>query len=85
MNEIWRGLTVGDKVRVVTWPWELHDLQDDTADLYKWLIDTKGILTIVNVDESGLPEGRIVREVGGHKQIEFLLLNHSGLELVEDQ
>jgi hypothetical protein len=82
MEELWRELKIGDKVRIVEWPKELHEdrLHADTLDLYKWLIDSGGVLTIVKIHDDGLPEGEIQRVINGVKHWDCLLLNHSGLE-----
>jgi hypothetical protein len=83
MDELWQELKIWDKVRIVEWPKELHEdrLHADTFDLYKWLIDSGGVLTIVRMRE-GLPEGEIQRVINGVQQWDFLLLNHSGLEIL---
>jgi hypothetical protein len=84
-SDLWRTLKVGDKVRVVHWPEELHEEQmhKETFELYTWLIDTQSVLTIVEIDAWGWPEGRICRVVNGVDQSEYIHLNHSGLEIVE--
>ena len=83
MSDLWRTLKIGDRIRVVEWPKELSEerMHQDTHDVYRWLIDTGGVLTIVKIDEWGLPQGEIRRVIDGEMQWEFLLLNHSGLEL----
>jgi hypothetical protein len=86
MRDLWRTLKVGDRVRVIFWPPELHEdrLHQETRELYRWLIDTKSVLAIVRIDELGLPEGKVCRSVNGAQRFEFLLLNHGGLEVVPD-
>ncbi len=86
MSDLWRNLRVGDKVRVVEWPKEMHKetLHQETRELYDWLIDTKSALTITKIDNFGLPQGEIHRIVHDDEQTEFLLLNHGGLEIVEE-
>jgi hypothetical protein len=84
MSDVWRTLRIGDTVRVVAWPEELHEdrLHHDTRELYRWLIETKTPLRIVEMDKVGLPQGEVCRTVNGVEYHEFLLLNHSGLEVV---
>ena len=86
MGELWRELGISDRVRVVEWPKVLHEdrLHPDTRDLYVWLIDTGKALTIGKIHGDGLPEGEIRRFVDGVEHHEFLLLNHSGLEIVAE-
>jgi hypothetical protein len=86
MSDLWRTLKIGDRVRVIDWPQEIHKdrLCQETSDLYKWLIATGGLLTIVRIDDLGLPEGSVRRVVDGKERSEFLLLNHSGLEIVAE-
>jgi hypothetical protein len=83
--ELWHSLKIGDRVRIVAWPRELHEdrMHADTLELYKWLIDTGNVLEIVKLDELGAgPWGKIIRMVDGVEHFESLLLNHGGLELV---
>jgi hypothetical protein len=84
MTDFWRVLRVGDTVRVVAWPQELYEdrLHNETRELYKWLIDTRTVLRIVEIDAWGLPYGEVFRVVGHTKQAEYLALNHGGLEIV---
>jgi hypothetical protein len=84
MDELWRSLNVGDEVRVVTWPNEMLEdrLHEETRELYRWLINTQTLLTIVKIDEWGLPFGKTCRNIGGVEYSEYLALNHSGLEVV---
>ena len=84
MNELWRSLIRGDRVRVVAWPPELtkETMHAETTEFYRWLIDTKSVLNIVRIDEWGLPWGALWRMVDGAKHYEAVALNHGGLELV---
>lgn len=84
MDELWRSLRIGDRVRVIAWPPELHTLHPETEEVYRWLIETGSVLTIRRMDHLGLPEGEVYRTVDGSRQAEYLLLNHGGLQLVED-
>lgn len=84
MSDLWRSFKIGDEVQVVEWPPELHRdrLHAETCEFYDWLIATKSILTINEIDERGLPWGRLKRIVDGVKQSEGVALNHGGLKLV---
>jgi hypothetical protein len=84
MSDLWRDLHIGDKVRIIDWPQEMHKerLHEDTRELYEWLIETKRVLTIITIDEWGLPYGEIVRSVDSIEYHESLALNHGGLEIV---
>ncbi len=86
MSQLWHALKVGDKVKVGEWPQELREetLHEETRELYRWLIETNSILTVVKMDECGLPLGEIVRIVNGVETFETLLLNHGGLEIVQE-
>jgi hypothetical protein len=87
VSDLWRVLKIGDRVRLVEWPEEIHEdrLHPETRDLYRWLIDTRGILAVVKIDDLGLPHGKIHRVVDCEDLCEFLLLNHSGgLEIVAE-
>ncbi len=78
----WHDLRIGDQVRLVAWPNELHKskMHADTQELYEWLIDTQSVLTIVDIDATGLPYGHVRRVVNGVEQSEYLALNHGGLQ-----
>lgn len=84
MSDLWRSLNVEDKVRVVAWPQELHrdKLHNETCEFYEWLIATNAVLTIVRIDDCGLPWGKLRRIVDGVEGWESVALNHGGLELV---
>jgi len=84
MFELWRTLKIGDKVRVTEWP---HDMKRDnlhaiSQEFLDWLINTRSILTVTEIDSFGLPFGHIVRQVDGAEQFEYWALNHGGLEIV---
>jgi hypothetical protein len=83
MRALWQRLNVGDKVRIVRWPKELSAdrMHRETLELYRYLIQSKRTLTIVRICKLGLPEGEISRTANGIKRHEFLLLNHSGLQV----
>jgi hypothetical protein len=59
VNELWRQLRVGDRIRIVRMPseWALdgYVLPPDTRRLYRLLIARKRPLRIYDIDESGLP------------------------------
>lgn len=83
MNELWRTLKVGDRVRVVAWPPELHRdrLHRETIALYEWLVDAGSELTISRIDSFGLPYGRVCRVADGVEYREEIALNHSEIEV----
>lgn len=84
MSELWPTLKIGDKVRVTEWPDDMHRdrLHADSQEFLEWLINTRSILAVTEIDSSGLPFGHIVRQVNGEEQSEYWALNHSGLEIV---
>jgi hypothetical protein len=84
VDALWRGLKIGDRVRVVAWPPEIpaDRMHPETREFYRWLIDSGKPLTITAIDEWGMPHGEIRRTVGGLRLSEGLLLNHGGIELV---
>ena len=53
MGEVWRGLRVGDRVRVVAWPPEIpaDQMHAETREFYRWLIETGSVLTVTEIDE----------------------------------
>lgn len=84
MEELWRTLKVGDKVRMVCWP---PELSVDTTPRYthqvcQWLIDTKHVMTITKIDELEMPWGSFKRREAHGMVHHSLLLNHGGLEVV---
>ena len=84
VSELWRQLQVGDRVRIVGWPSEFkrEALHRETIELYEWLINTRSVLTVVNIDSTGLPEGHIdICDADGTRS-EYVLLNHDGLARV---
>jgi hypothetical protein len=85
MSQKWKELQVGDKVRVIAWPDELIEerLHADTIEFYRWLIQTKTVLSVVEIDETGLPWGEHRRVVNGRAETESIALNHGGIEVVE--
>ena len=84
MEKLWKTLTIGDKVRIVTWPIELNKdlLHAETIGTYEWLVTSGEILTIDKIDECGLPFGRVSRSLATARLWEFVALNHSGIEIV---
>jgi hypothetical protein len=82
MSELWRSLKIGDQVRVIAWPLELHTLHPETEEVYRWLIETGNVLTVERFDHLGLPYGVVSRTVDGLRLTESLLLNHGGLQIV---
>ena len=70
MTELWRSLKIGDKVRLVACPQEMQSnlLHRETLEFYLWLIDTKSVLAITEIDAWGLPYGEISGNVDGVEQ-----------------
>jgi hypothetical protein len=85
MNELWRRLRVGDRVRVTAWPAEMSEdrVHPDTTAAYRWLIETGTVLTITEIDEWGLPFGRYRRTIDAVECTEYMALNHGEVEVVE--
>lgn len=83
-DELWHHLTIGDRVRVVAWPPEMRRelLHPETLEFYQWLVDTRSILEVTSVDETGLPWGSLTRLMDGKEQYESVILNHGSLEFV---
>lgn len=86
MSDLWRTLKVGDRVRILSWPQEMHRdrLDCGTQELYDWLIDTQTVLIITSIDYAGLPYVEINRIVDGTERFEYLALNHGSIGLVEE-
>lgn len=84
-NEKWRQLKVGDKVRVVSWPRELSRtrMHTETVELYELLIASQILLTVSDIDESGIPTGTTAIADEKGDRTEYLLLNHSGIQVVQ--
>lgn len=56
MNEAWRELQVGDRVRIVRLPTELTLYPDEELEaVYQALIDVGTVLIIEQIDEYGKP------------------------------
>lgn len=84
MNELWRNLRIGDRVRVVSWPLGLDQnlMSEELRDLYMWLIATQQTLTITKIDHIGLPWGEIIIVLDGEEHVHQFALDHGGLEVV---
>jgi hypothetical protein len=71
MNEAWRGLRVGDRIRFVAMPpeWDRpgYYVHRDTRRLVRRLIERRRPLRVSKVDEWGVPwvECRFRRPAGG--------------------
>ncbi len=78
----WKQLKIGDQVKVIEWPRGIRreTLHSETAELYDWLISTHGILKIIEIQDGGIPIGKIYRNKNGEQRSEYLALNHQGLK-----
>ena len=86
-SNLWRSLRVGDRIRITAWPPELDEdrLHAETIEFYKWLIETKSVLTIVKLEDWGpykAPWAEICRIVNGIEWWESIAINHGGFEVV---
>ncbi|QDT00623.1 hypothetical protein HG15A2_39620 [Adhaeretor mobilis] len=80
MSITWRDLKIGDRIQMIEWPPELdkETLHGDTIGFYEWAIESGSQLTVVNIDEWGIPWGKIIRTLDGIETTESIGLNHSG-------
>ncbi|TWT99101.1 hypothetical protein Pla108_00340 [Botrimarina colliarenosi] len=87
--ELWKKLELGDRVRISRFPSYEGCLHDDTAALYRWLVETSRVLTVMKlefIEEQAYPwSGEIVWSMDSSHPEEFhwLMLNHDGLERVD--
>jgi hypothetical protein len=85
VTEIWRELTVGDRVRIVTYPSDFYQpgyyVHAETAEVYRHLIAEKAILTVHRIDEFGSPWVEYCWTIeDGETEWHSLMVNHTGLE-----
>lgn len=89
MDDLWRNLRVGDRVRIVHVPLEFasapetYCLHDETRELYERLIIKAAILIVTEIDDWDVPwiDYTWVRS-DGVEEFHSLGLNHDGLERV---
>ncbi|MFO0914793.1 MAG: hypothetical protein U0795_17675 [Pirellulales bacterium] len=89
MDELWRALRLGDRVRMVHMPNDFsvktggYLLHPETEEFYRHLIDESAVLTISKIDAWGVPwiDYTWVR-IDGTEELHSLALNHDGLERV---
>ncbi len=83
MDESWRDLRVGDRIRLVRMPSEFDQagyyLHRDTRRVYKRLIERRRPVRVYEIDEWGLPwiECRFRRKDGWWER-HSLAFNHDG-------
>lgn len=82
MNEPWRSLRVGDRIRLVEMPSEFGNgegLHRSTRLAYRRLIDRRRPLRVARIDEFGMPwvDFRLQR-ANGVWEYHSLLFNHGG-------
>jgi len=84
MNTCWRDLRVGDRVTIIDWPIEYprERLHPETQELYEWLIGSGTPLEIVEINRDAFPVGRVDRNSDGELMVEYLTLDHGGLQLL---
>jgi hypothetical protein len=83
MNESWRDLRVGERIRLVEMPCDfLHSgylLSPCTRRVYERLIARRRPIRVFKIDELGLPWVRCnFREGGGRWGYHSLAFNHDG-------
>ena len=89
MDDLWRSLRVGDRVRIVHMPQEFasapdsYRLHDESRELYERLIAEAAVLTVTEIDDWDAPwiDYTWVRD-DGTEEFHSLGLNHDGLERV---
>ena len=89
MDELWRTLRIGDRVRIAHTPLkfasapEPYRLDPETEELYRHLATEAAVLTVTETDDWGVPwiDYLWVRS-NGTEEHHSLGLNHDGLERV---
>jgi hypothetical protein len=86
VDEPWRELRVGDRIRIVRLPGEDllgYTLHLETKDLYERLIAMRKVLRIYEIDKDGLPWIKCrVKADGGGWEYHYLAVNDDSWELV---
>lgn len=85
MAEIWRELKIGDHIRVFEYPPEFQQpgylVQEETVEIYGYLVAKRRILTVTRIDEAGNPWVDFTRtNDSGDTEWHSLMVNHDGLE-----
>ena len=83
MDEPWRSLKVGDRIRLVRMPSEFalpgYYLHPDTRQAYQTLIDRRRPVRIAKIDEWGIPWINFqIRLPNGSWECHSLDFNHDG-------
>jgi hypothetical protein len=80
----WMNLSVGDRIQFKKWPVELKrsNLHAETIELYDWLIESGFVISIFEISDDGYPVARIERVINGEWRSEYLMINHSGFNLI---
>ncbi len=89
MDQLWRTLQIGDRVRIAHVPLEFssapesYRLDPETEELYLHLAKEAAVLTVTEIDDWGVPwiDYLWVRPTGTVEH-HSLGLNHDGLERV---
>jgi hypothetical protein len=89
-KELWRGLRVGDRVRLVEIPAEFLQegcfVHRETLRVYKRLIARKRALRVFQIDQWKLPWIQCrFRRKDGRWEHHWLAINHSGLRKVQSR
>jgi hypothetical protein len=86
MDEAWRDLRVGDRVRIVRLPGQTipgYYLHEETRQLYEHLIAEGTVLTVYEIDGDGLPWIEYpFKDEEGETGYHFLAINEDSWELV---
>jgi hypothetical protein len=87
-DQLWRTLRVGDRVKIVHFPYEFskrdYTMHDETRAAYRHLIETKEELCVRHIDDEGYPWVKFtIRADDGEEEFHSLMLNHDGIVLVE--
>ena len=88
MDDLWRSLGVGDRVRIAHMPQDFagapdtYRLHDETRELYEHLIAENAILTVTEIDDWDAPWIDYTWVRNGIEEFHSLGLNHDGLERV---
>lgn len=88
MDDLWRTLRIGDRVRIAHMPQDFagapdtYRLHDETRELYEHLIAENAILTVTEIDDWDAPWIDYTWVRNGIEEFHSLGLNHDGLERV---
>ena len=88
MDEFWRSLRIGDRVRLAHVPVEFtsapdtYRLHGETLELYQHLVAESAILTVSEIDDWNVPWIDYTWVRNGVEEFHSLGLNHDGLVAV---